>query len=186
MRKGIVSVLMMTLLLLAGCGEREARLERGFTAFREAVTVAESITARVEMTVSSGSTAADYTLDLAYDGQSCELTIAEPELLAGVKAIVSHGEGTVAYGSVRLGAGTIDADGLTPVSALPAMLDAMQSGYLELLWWEGDTIVSRLHIGDTSVMTLWLQPDTLTPIAAEIASDGLTVLRCEFGTWAIE
>ena len=38
MRKTIVSALMMTLLLLPGCGEREVRLEKSFDAVRQAVT----------------------------------------------------------------------------------------------------------------------------------------------------
>lgn len=186
MRKLTPSVLMMTLLLLTGCGEREARLEQSFASFREAVTMAEHISATVELTVSSGSAAADYTLQVEYDGQTTELEILQPELLAGVKAVAKQGQAEIAYESVRLGAGPIDQDGLTPVSAVPAILDAMQSGYRELIWWEEPYIAARLHIGETSVLTLWLEEDTLTPVTAEIASGGLTVLTCTFTHWEIQ
>ena len=185
MRKFLISVLMIALLLLPGCGEREKKLETGFEAFREAVTLAESITAAAELTVSSGQTAADYAIALSYDGRRVDMTLLEPELLAGVTASVEKGETELSYGSVRLGAGPIDADGLTPVSALPAILEAMESGYVELLWWEGDYMAARLHIGDTSVLTLWLEGDTLTPVTAEIASGGLTVMTCKFTAWTI-
>lgn len=185
MRKWLVSVLMTALLLLPGCGEREKRLETGFEAFREAVTLAESITARAELTVSSGATAADYVMRLSYDGQRLDMTLEEPELLAGVTASVLKGETELMYGGVRLGAGPIDADGLTPVSALPAILEAMESGYVELLWWEGDYMAARLHIGDTSVLTLWLEGESLTPVTAEIASGGLTVMTCSFNEWVL-
>lgn len=186
MRKLTLSVLMMTLLLLSGCGEREAALERGFSSFREAVTHAESITAETELTVSSGAAAAEYTLRLSYDGRAAEIEILKPELIAGIKAVAENGEGEIVYEGVRLGTGPIDADGLTPVSALPAILKAMQSGYLELLWWEEPYIAARLHIGETSVLTLWLERETLVPVTAEIASGGLTVLSCRFLSWEMQ
>ena len=185
MRKFLVSVLMITLLLLSGCGEREKRLESGFETFRDTLTVAESVTARVELTVSSGATAADYAMTVAYDGRRTEMTLLAPEVLAGITAGAEMGQTSVEWGSLRLGAGPLDADGLTPVSAVPAMLEAMESGYVELLWWEEHYIAARLHIGETSVLTLWLEGDTLTPVTAEISSGGLTVMRCEITEWEI-
>lgn len=185
MRKFMISVLMMTLLLPAGCGEREARLEQGFETFREAVTMTESLTATAELTALGEGTEADYILDTAYDGATVTVTIREPEILAGVKAVASRGEAEIAYEGVRLGVGPVDEEGLTPASAIPAMIDAMQSGYLELLWWEEPYITARVHVGEESVMTLWLEEETLIPAAAEIASGGETVIACRFTSWNI-
>ena len=185
MRKFLVSVLMITLLLLPGCGERERRLETGFETFRETVTLAESITAKVDIATSSGLTAADYTMALFYDGQRTEVTVLVPEILAGITASVEKGKTEISYEGLRLGAGPVDKDGLTPASALPAILEAMQSGYIELLWWEEEYIAARLHIGETSVLTLWLEEHTLTPVSAEISSGGLAVLKCQFEEWAV-
>lgn len=185
MRKFMISVLMMTLLLPAGCGEREARLEQGFETFREAVTVTESLTVRAELTALGEGTEADYVLDTVYDGSTVTVTVAEPELLAGVTAVAARGEAEIAYEGVRLGVGPVDEEGLTPASAIPAILDAMQSGYLELLWREEPYIVARVHVGEESVMTLWLEEDTLIPAAAEIASGGETVIACRFTSWDI-
>lgn len=186
MRKFLVSVLMMTLLLLPGCGEREARLERGFHAFREKMTATEDLSARVKLTASTGGAVSEYILDLSYDGSAVTVTIAEPELLAGVTAVAERGQTEIEYGSVRLGAGALDETGLTPMSALPAVIDAVQSGYLELLWWEEPYICARLHVSDSSVLTLWLEEDTLVPYVAEIASDGRVVVRAVFEDWTME
>ena len=185
MRKCRISVLMMTLLLLSGCGEREARLERGFETFRETVTMTESLAATAELTALGEGTEADYTLEAAYDGQTTRVTVLAPALLAGVTATAARGEAELSYGSVRLGVGPVDEEGLTPVSAIPAMIDAMQSGYLELLWWEEPYITARVHVGEESVMTLWLEEETLVPAAAEIASGGRTVIACRFTDWEI-
>lgn len=186
MRKLLVSVLMMTLLLLSGCGEREARLEKGFQQFQETVTATENLSAAVRLTASTGGAVSEYLLDLSYDGRAAAVTIREPELLSGITAVAQRGQTEIAYESVRLGAGALDETGLTPVSALPAVIDAIQSGYLELLWWEEAYICARLHVSDSSVLTLWLEEDTLVPYVAEIASDGCVVVRCIFEDWTIE
>ena len=185
MRKGIISALMMTLLLLPGCGEREARLEKGFGELRSAVTAAESLRFQAELTADYGGTVADYTLDVAYDGQETAVQIVAPELIAGVKATVLRGQTTVSYDGVILGAGPLDNEGLTPVSAIPVMIDAMASSYVELLWWDGDYITARLYVGENSVLTLWLDGKSFVPVAGEIATDGRTVVTCRISGWEI-
>ncbi|MCD8322445.1 MAG: hypothetical protein LUC89_06140 [Oscillospiraceae bacterium] len=185
MRRAILSALMITLLLLPGCGEREERLEKSFSQFREDVTLAQEITLEAELTANYGGTAATYTLSAVYDGQQTEIEVLSPDIIAGVKATVLRGETTVSYENVLLGAGAVDEEGLTPVSAIPVMLDAMASGYTELLWWEGDYIVARLYVGEQSVLTLWLDQDSLAPISSEIATAGETVIACSFTQWSI-
>ena len=83
MRRAIASALMIALLLLPGCGEREERLEEGFDALRSAVTRAESIRFQAEMTADREQTVETYTLAVDYDGQRTEVEILAPEILAG-------------------------------------------------------------------------------------------------------
>ena len=185
MRKGIVSALMITLLLLPGCGEREARLEKGFDALRQAVTVAENIRFQGSLTADYGETVADYTMAVSYDGQETVVEVLAPELIAGVQASAKRGETAISYQGVQLGAGPLDEEGLTPMSAIPVMIDAMASSYVELLWWDGDYIASRLYVGENSVLTLWLDKETYTPVAGEIASEGRTVITMRIDGWEI-
>ncbi len=183
MRKAIVSALMMTLLLLPGCGEREERLQEGFDALRKAVTAAQSIRFQAEMTADDGENVAQYTLDVSYDGQQTTVEILAPALIAGVKATALRGESTISYDGVILGAGPVDNEGLTAMSAMPVMLDAIASAYVELLWWEEGSIAARLYVGERSVLTLWLDRDTCLPVAGEFAADGRTSVTCRFTGW---
>ena len=185
MRKTIVSALMMTLLLLPGCGEREARLEKSFDELRGAVTAAGSISFQAELTADWGESVAEYTLDVGYDGQQTTQTIRTPELLAGVSATALRGETAVDYDGVILGAGPLDKEGLSPMSAVPVILDALASAYVELLWWDGDAIAARLYVGEQSVATVWLDGQSLALTAAEIASEGRTVISCRITDWQI-
>lgn len=184
MRKTILSVLMIPLLLLAGCGEREARLEKSFSAFRENVMAAE-ITVRAALTADYGETVESYVLDASYDGKQTDVQVIEPALISGVRATARWGETEVEYGGVLLGAGSLDEDGLTPVSAMPAIFAAMAGGYVELLWWDGEMIAARMYVGEDSRCTVWLTADSLTPVHAEIASEGRTVISCDLTDWSI-
>ena len=187
MRKRIISALMMTLLLLPGCGGREARLERAFDSLRQAVTAAQSITFQAAMTADYGDTAAEYALAVSYD-RAVAFTpamILAPDIIAGVKATALRGETSVSYEGVILGAGPLDKEGTTPVSAVPVMLDALASAYVELLWWDGDYMAARFYVGESSVLTVWLDGDTMLPRAAEIACDGRTVVTMDITDWLL-
>lgn len=185
MRRAIASALMIALLLLPGCGEREERLEEGFDALRSAVTRAESIRFQAEITADREQTVETYTLAVDYDGQRTEVEILAPEILAGVRAGVSRGETQLLYEGIILGAGPLDEEGLTPMSAMPMMLDTLANGYVELLWWEDERIAARLFAGETSALTVWLDSESLAPQAAEFAREGKTLITCRITGWEI-
>ena len=185
MRKGIISALMMTLLLLPGCGGRETRLEKSFGELRSAVTAAQDIHFQAAMRADSDGSTADYILAADYDGQETQVEVLSPEILAVVKAAAKRGETTISYDGVILGAGPLDGEGLTPMSAIPVMLDALASSYVELLWRDGDYIAARLYVGERSVLTVWLEKDTLSPRSAEYATDGRTVVTMQITDWQL-
>ena len=179
------AALMIPLLLLAGCGEREAALDKDFDAFRESVAGASRITVHVTLTADYGETAESYVLDASYDGKQTTVGIVEPALIAGVKSTARWGETTIEYGGVLLGTGTLDEEGLSPAAAMPAVFAAMAGGYVELLWRDGDLIAARIYAGEDSRCTVWLTAEELTPVHAEIASGGRTVISCELTDWSI-
>ena len=102
MRKTIFSVLMIPLLLLAGCGEREARLEAVFDGLRQDMIAAEEITFTASVTADRGDTEEVYDLAVHWDGERTEMELIEPECIAGIKASVKWGETEVAYEGVLL------------------------------------------------------------------------------------
>ena len=184
-KRHFYAVLMIPLLLLAGCGEREARLEKKFDGFRETLLAASEVTLRASLTADYGENVEHYVVDAAYDGKQTALTVAEPALLGGVRVTARWGETELSYGSVVIGAGPLNEDGITPVSAVPVMLEAMAGGHAELIWRDGDSLAARLYAGEDSRCTVWLGEDDLTPFHAEISSGGRTVISCELSDWSV-
>jgi len=185
-RSHFAAALMIPLLLLAGCGEREARLEKDFTGFRESLNGASLVTVRGTLTADAGESVEESVIDASYDGKQTTVEVIEPALIACVKPTARWGETEIEYGGVLLGAGALDEEGLTPVSAMPAIFAAMAGGYVELLWWDGDSLAARMYAGEDSRCTVWLEAESLTPAHAEIASGGRTVISCELTDWRME
>lgn len=182
MRKKLFSALMISLLLLSGCGRRQAKLESDLAAFRAGVRAAENVSFSLSLHCDDGDAVSDYTLRVARSADGCRVTVVEPELLAGVTATVDATGTELGCEGVTLGVGTIA--GLTPVTAGAAMLKAMSYGYEELAWREDDYIVARLWLDSDAVMTLWLDKNAV-PVCAEISEDGATVMSAAFSGWEI-
>lgn len=182
MRKRVFSALMILLLLLAGCGRRQAELESEFAAFRDAVRSAETVSFELKLHCSDGQTVEEYTLRVSQQSDRCRVTVIEPALLSGVTVAVGSSGAELGYEGVSLGVGSFAS--LTPASAAPAMVKAMRYGYEELLWREDDYTVARLWLEDGAVMTLWLNADAV-PVCAEISEDGAVEMSAVFSGWEL-
>lgn len=181
MRKIWISALMMTLALLTGCAGRANRLEQDFSVFREQLRSAEALECAVSLCWNSGESLSEYGLELSAGDDSCRVTVTEPELIAGISAVIGEEGAALEYESVMLGVGELA--GLTPVSALPELLRSMAYGYAELFWREDDYLAVRLWMDEEAVAELWLLDGR--PVCAEIAADGVTLATCSFENWTI-
>ena len=87
--------------------------------------------------------------------------------------------------------GPLDSEGLTPVSAVPALLEAARSGYMRSCGLQEDGAL-RVDLGDPEgspgtgrEMALWFDPATHALLRGEIRVDGFRAILCEFSsfTW---
>lgn len=106
-----------------------------------------------------------------------------PQLIAGVTARVKPGSTSLEYEGISLGTGELDDYGLSPMSALPLLVQALKSGALDSGWTEGDYTVMQIDSTDTLSCTVWFQPDTLVPCQAELISDGRVKIFAEISDW---
>ena len=168
----------MLLFLLTACGGEEpdpvAQLQRQYAAVTSATMEAE-ITCHYEDEVR------EYTLLCAY----------APENLAGISAAVENGTLTLSYDDLSLDAGVYSAAAVSPVAALPKLMEAAGRGYpaeqSEEVLDERDCIRMGCDLSDDTgtLYTTWFDKETLLPLRSEIATDGVLVFEVAWSRFEV-
>ena len=133
MRRKVCALMMIPALLLTGCGKKSdgERAEELLTEVRGEYLEAAVCTGQAAITADYGQRV--YTYDLTFSWQregETVLTITSPENVAGTVARITEGETVLEYDGVMVETGPLDADGLTPMGAVPALLACVREGYL--------------------------------------------------------
>lgn len=177
----------MMLLLLTGCGggqENENGAEAQAVAIRGEYMAMTSYSLQAQVNADYGQRVYDFTLSVTWDGEETTVAIREPEMLAGVTARITGEEGTLEYEDLSLETGFLDEDGLSPVSALPALMEAARSQYIDRCTLTDGML--EVHCADPEQkpgtgreVTLWFDSQTHALTAGEISQDGRRVIACE-------
>lgn len=185
MRRTVIAALMTALALLAACG-RGSRGE-DFEKLRTAVTAASQISATAEVTGLLGDSVTAYTLSMTVGTEGADVTVLAPELIAGVRAHTDADGSSLTYEGVALDMGDFSAQGLSPVTALPRLADAIARGHVDKTWSDGGDTAVRLSPDDETTVTLWLDAETGAPVRAEFvrSEDGLVLVRCEISEFTV-
>lgn len=187
MRKYLICVL-MTALLLAGCGQAGVNeAEELALAIRGEYLAMDSCTARAEVTADYGQRVYQYEMTVSAAEEETLLILTAPETVAGLTARLSGEEGFLEFDGLSVETGPMNEDGLTPVSALPALLEAARSGYITACALEEDGTVLRVDCGNPSgsvgadtETALWFDVSTHALVRGEVSVDGFRVILCEF------
>lgn len=180
MRRGWIAALMISALLLTGCGSGGA--EEQFDAFRKSLVASGSVTVTAEVTAISEEDVTAFTLSCTEAAEEYSIEVTEPEMLSGVRAHLRQDDATLEFDNIVLPMGTLSDNGLSPLTALPAVIEAARSGYADLIWTEDGKTVAQLIVDDTTTVRLYLN-DAGTPVCAELSVEDATVIQCSILTW---
>lgn len=181
--------MILSLLLLTSCGGTEGgnQAEELALTIRGEYLALEKLSASVEITADYGVRVYDFALTAAVNGEETVLTLTQPEWVAGLTARLTGEDSQLEYDGLILETGPLNDEGLSPVSALPELLEAARSGYMAecVLEETGEGLLLRVRCADPeqetgtgTETTLWFDPDTHALTAGEISVDGLRVIQC--------
>lgn len=197
MRGRAICVPMMTLLLtMALCGCVSSEEESNLTLqLRSDFLAMEGCTGAVTLTADYGQRVYEYTAEFSgTEKEGYTIVLTSPEEVAGITALIQSGQTYLTYDDIRLETGPLDDQGLSPLDALPALVRAMQTGYIaetgsELL---GDTDTLRLCCRDPDQpagkgleTVLWFDKAGKTLVQGELRLDGATAVRCAFSSFTL-
>ena len=195
--KKFFAPMILSLLLLPSCGrmEEQNRAEELALTIRGEYLALENLTAQASITADYGERVYDFALTAAVNGEETVLTLTEPEWAAGLTARIAGEEGTLEYDGLILETGLLDGEDLSPMSALPQLLEAARSGYMAECALEEGEQKTLLRVrcadpdqppGEGTETTLWFDADTHALAVGEISVDGLRVIRCTISEFTIE
>ena len=179
MRKALLFAPMLMLLLTACGGEEKdpaAELQAQYANLAGAVMEAE-----VSCHYADEDRA--YTLLCDYAPERSTVTVLSPANLAGISATVENGTLTLSYEDISLDAGGYSAAAISPVAALPKLMQAAASGYVTEKSEEtvGERPCLRLACDlpddEGTVYTTWFDQETLLPLRSEISAEGTVVFE---------
>ena len=176
-KKGLV-LMALSMLLLSACGAK--REEARFDAFRKTLADA-AVTVTAEVTARDGDEATTFTLRCAEAQEGCDIEVLAPQEIAGVRAHVDANNVEMRFDDLILPMPQ-NKDAVSPLMALPLVLEAARTGHLDLVW-EEDALVCQLIARDNVAVRLYLNADG-TPTAAEIDMDGHTNVFCTVTEWS--
>lgn len=179
----------MLMLLLTACGGGEERdpvaeLQQQYAAVGAA-------TLEADVTCHYDDEVREYTLLCAYTPESSTVTVLSPANLAGISATVEEGTLTLSYEDISLDAGSYSAAAVSPVAALPKLMEAASTGYATQQSEEelGERKCLRLSCDlsdDTGTLyTTWFDQETLLPMRSEISVDGAVVFEVAWSRFEV-
>ena len=190
MRKSLVMCVLMISLLLTACGGKGdgSPMDRALT-LRGTYLSANGCTARMRVTADYGQRVYTYTVDAQVGGEETVLTVCEPAEIAGITARLRSGESLLEYDGAVLETGPLAEDGLTPLAAVSALLEAARGGFIDSCGTEGEALYILCRDpadlpGDGRQTALWFAPDGGL-LRGEVSVDGRRVIQCEFEHFAL-
>lgn len=193
----ILSCVLMMLLLLTGCGRsREEDPEALAARIRAEYLSLAGWSSEVKLSVDYGEQVFDFTVDANWkrDGDTV-LTVTEPALVAGITARIRDGETLLEYDGAGLSLGMLDLNGLTPVSAVPALMEHLTSGYLARCNWSGEGENRELVLlcrdpgaapQEGTEAEIYLDAATHALKRAEVSVNGALRLTAQFADFTME
>ena len=180
MKKFAILIPTIFALLLSGC---TSELEEDCNNWLSETAAKDAIAFTADVTAEYPDGEISFTLCCSEDGAGgVEVEVLAPEIISGIKAHIAGDSSQLIYDGVILDTGDLDNWGLTPMSAMPKLIEAVRNGALDSYERDDGAISLALAVDDHLTVKLTLDDD-MTPVSAEYISDEKTVLLCRITEW---
>lgn len=181
MKRHFIPLLLTFCLLLSACGANAA--ETRFKSFSQELAEQDTLSFTAKVRAEYEDRTLYFTLKYDQTPAGCTVTVMEPELIAGIRARLTAGGSSLEYEGLIVDTGNLDNYGLSPLSSLPRLVEAMKSGHLESFWAENDLSVVQLILDDHLYANVSFEPSSMLPVRGELVSDGRVTVVCDIENW---
>lgn len=174
-------------ILFTSCSAERA--EQSFVDIR-AVYLAGDVSLCADISADYGDRRCEYSVRYTGDGKSGEISVLQPEEICGISAKISdNGSVTLKCDDVLLDTGLIYGAGISPMEAVPLIVNAVREGYVVAVYTEkvGDSEYIAAEINATAagetvetIYTVWFSAEDKMLRKAEIMADGYSAITVTF------
>lgn len=190
MRRFVLAVLMINLILLCGCTGSMAGDEAEIQQLRARLEDCTALSFRADLTADDGTYVSEYTLRCSLTAEEMCMELLAPQLLTGVAARLREDSTVLEFDGLSLDAGELNDDGVSPIAAPAAIVDALRHGAITQLRREElaqqETVAFRVTCSEQLFVDFWLDAQTYAPLRAEILSGEQVAVVCAITDWTLE
>ena len=181
MKKLCLYLVLLPCLLLTACGTRDE--EKLFRDFSESLNARHDLSFVGKLRAEYPDRSVEFQLHYEEKDDCAVVTVLAPELISELSVEIHEGESVLEYNSLVIDTGALDDDGLSPLTALPAIAKALRTGYIDAVREEGGELVFTLIPDDGVKAEVWFEPSAMTPLHAELISGGKVTVYCDIESW---
>ena len=181
MKRLYLPLMLALCVLMTSCAKSSAADK--VTEFVGTLHAADKLSFTAKLRSEYGNKTVGFELEFSSDSEGCTVTVLEPKLISGISAHIAAGETSLHFDDLILDTGELDKFGLTPMSALPMLIDALKNGSCDSTWEENGEIIAHLTATDTLSVQIRFDKYTMTPTHAELISEGMVKVFVDFERW---
>lgn len=196
MRRGLACAGLVFVVLLTGCSKQDQGAQQQGVLLRGQYQAMKGWHGTFQVCAHLGQQVYEFTLEGSWtqDGETV-LTVMEPDWMAGVTARMTEEESVLEYDGAGMTLGTLNGDGLSPIAAIPTLMDQVAQGYIAQCSWaeEGEETLLELlcrdpeeEPGEGTEYVMWFDPDTFELCMGEVQVAGTTVLTVTSDDFTME
>ena len=180
MKRFCLCVLLLLSLLLSGCGVKKE--EKQLSDFSASLSSRNDLGFVGKLRCEYDDRSVKFTLQYKQTDDGCKIVVLQPEELEGIAVNLDQNGSVLEYGDLFLNTGELDRFGLSPLNALPMLVNTLESAHIDSVRSEGgQTVYSLIPADDIQVDVSF--NENMVPVYAEFISEGKVRVFCEIESW---
>lgn len=184
MQVKLLALMITICLILCSCSSRGISNEERAAEIQNEYSTLDGLTITANVTADYGERVYDFKLKFTGNNTDGVVEVVEPEIIAGLTAILAEDGNSLVYDGANLSLGNLTPDGLSPMDCIPLMLGQWSEGYIDGAMSEKidgrDALAVTFTVSEDEYLVTWFENETNLPIRSEIFYDGSMVIGCEF------